>query len=93
MIKEIIKCPKCGSENGQWKIGVTKAGSQRYRCGKCKREYTPNPQKWVYSEDERKQALRLLTDGNTGRAVGRVMNMSKANAYRWSKELAKKGTP
>jgi len=77
--------------SGQWKVGFTKAGSQRYRCGKCRKNYTPDPVKWAYTEDERKQALRILTDGATGRAVGRAMNMSKANAYRWSKELAKKG--
>jgi len=86
-----IKCPKCCSTKSQWKVGLTGAGSQRYRCGACKIDYTPNPKKWKYSEDERRQALRLMTDGNTGRAVGRALKMSKANAYRWSKELAKKG--
>jgi hypothetical protein len=35
--------------------------------------------------------LRLLTGGNTGSGVGRALNMSKANAYRWAMELAKKG--
>ena len=91
MTTKIIECPQCNSQSGQWKNGFTKADTQRYRCGKCKCTYTPNPKKWGYTEEERKQALRLLTDGNTGRAVGRAMNMSKANAYRWSKELAKKG--
>ena len=93
METKVIRCPVCSSEKGQWKNGFTKADTQRYRCGKCKSVYTPHPKKWVYPEEYRRQALRLLTDGSTGRAVGRAMNMSKANAYRWSKELAKKGAP
>jgi len=91
MEAKTIRCPACNSISGQWKNGFTRPGTQRYRCGKCKRVYTPYPKKWVYTDEERKRALRSLTDGNTGRAVGRAMNMSKANAYRWSKELAKKG--
>jgi len=86
------KCPRCGQSAMQWRIGLTKAGSTRYRCGLCKRDYTPNPKKWMYSEEERKVALRLITDGMTGRAVGRTLKMSKANAYRWATEVAKKGT-
>jgi len=91
MEAEVIKCPRCNSKSGQWKNGFTKADSQRYRCGKCKCTYTPERKKWGYTEEEKKQALRLLTDGTTGRAVGRAMSMSKANAYRWAKEFAKKG--
>ena len=91
MGKQEIKCPRCELNESQWKIGVTRAGSQRYKCGVCGKSYTPVHKKWVYTEDERKQAMRLLTDGNNGRAVGRAMNMSKANAYRWAAEAAKKG--
>lgn len=85
------ECPYCGSTHKQHGIGLTKAGSRRFRCGMCKRDYTPKPKKWVYTEEERKAALRKLTDGATGRAVGRDMKMSKANAYRWAREAAKKG--
>ena len=92
MKNEERKCPKCGAENSQWNIGLTKAGSQRCRCGICKKDYTPNPKKWAYTEEERKQALRLITDGSTGRGVGRQMSMSKSNAYRWAEEESKKGT-
>jgi len=34
--------------------------------------------------------MRLLLLGNSGRAVGKALSMSKANVYRWAKE-AKKG--
>jgi transposase-like protein len=91
MEKEERKCPKCGATEHQHSIGKTKAGSRRFRCTNCKREYTPNPKKWVYTEEERSQALRLLLLGNSGRAVGKALKMSKANAYRWATEAQKKG--
>jgi transposase-like protein len=84
------KCPKCGAENNQIKKGHTKAGSQRMYCKGCGCKYTPNPKNRAYSEEVRKQAIRLLTLGNTGRGVGKALNMSKANAYRWAREEAKK---
>jgi transposase-like protein len=90
MEKEQRRCPYCGTEEHQHSIGKTKAGSRRFRCNDCKREYTPNPKKWKYTEEERKKALRLLLLGNSGRAVGKALGMSKANAYRWAVE-AKKG--
>jgi transposase-like protein len=90
MEKEQRKCPYCGAEEQQHSIGKTKAGSRRFRCRTCNRDYTPKPKKWQYSEEERKQALCLLLLGNSGRAVGKALGMSKANAYRWAIE-AKKG--
>jgi len=90
-MEEKKKCPKCGEEARQMKMGFTGAGSQRVLCGKCKSTYTPKPCKWKYTEEERKQALKMITDGCTGRAVGRQLKMSKANAYRWAREEAKKG--
>ena len=85
-----IKCTKCNDTKSQHKKGFTSAGSQRWYCNVCTNKYTPEPKKWVYSEEEQKQAFRLLTDGNTARAVGRAMNMSKSNVLRWADIAAKK---
>jgi len=91
MREEERKCPNCGETEKQHSIGKTSAGSRRYRCTKCKREYTPNPKKREYGQSERKEALRLLLLGNSGRAVGKALGMNKSNAYRWAKEAEKKG--
>ena len=82
-------CPKCGGEHCI-KRGFTAAGSQIYYCKACRASFTPSPKKWAYSEEDRLRALRMLADGATGRGVGRQLKMSKANAYRWATELAKK---
>jgi len=72
------------------KKGFTGAGSQRRFCNKCKHKYTPNPKKWAYTEEERRQALRLLLSGNSGRGVGKALGMSRSNAYRWAAEEGEK---
>ena len=90
MEKKEVRCPKCGSKEGQQRKGYTGSGSQRMYCKECKHKYTPNPKSRAYSEDVRKQALQLLALGNTGRGVGKALNMSKANAYRWAREEVKK---
>jgi len=90
MEREARRCPKCDATEKQHSIGKTRAGSRRYRCTICKREYTPNPKKHKYTESERKEALRLLLLGNSGRAVGKALSMNKSNAYRWAREAQKK---
>jgi transposase-like protein len=89
MDNEKKKCPKCGAEERQIKKGRTKAGSQRMYCKDCGCKYTPDPKSRAYSEEVRKQAARLLLLGNTGRGIGKALNMSKANAYRWAREEKK----
>ncbi|MCL2519933.1 MAG: hypothetical protein FWE37_02870 [Spirochaetaceae bacterium] len=79
-------CPKCGEQTGQMKKGFTKAGSQRFLCYICKHTYTPIKKKWIYSEEERKEAKKLYFLGNTGRGVGKFFNMHQSNIYRWLKE-------
>lgn len=90
MEKKEVECPKCGAGKRQQKKGYTSAGSQRMYCSNCGCKYTPKPKSRAYSEDVRKQALRLLALGNTGRGIGKVLNMNRSNAYRWAREEAKK---
>jgi len=63
-----VKCPKCGRADKQNKKGFTAVGSQRYFCNACHYKYTPERKKWVYTEEQRNQALqaadaRLLRQG------------------------------
>ena len=90
MEKKAIKCPRCESEKGQHKKGYTDSGSQRMYCNNCGYKYTPEPKNRAYSAEVRKQALQLLASGVTGRGVGKLLKMSKANAYRWAREEVKK---
>lgn len=79
-------CPKCGSTTNQIKQGFTRAGTQRCKCKECGKVYCPNPKRHAYPEDVRQQAIKLHYSGVSGRSVGKVMGMCRANVYRWIKK-------
>ena len=80
------KCPQCGNEKGQHKHGTTPYGTQRMRCYTCGKQYTIDPKVRGYSEEIKRKAFQLMVDGMSGRAIGRQLGMSKANAYNWAKK-------
>jgi transposase-like protein len=55
----MISCPGCYRTEGQVKAGTNRAGSQRYKCKACRRQYTPLPRQRGYPEAVRRHALHL----------------------------------
>ena len=84
-----ISCPHCGQRERQNKQGKTRAGSQKYLCRDCKRVYTPEPKRREYSEEIKKQAIKLYR----GLAVSRILGISKNMCLYWVKKYAKKIKP
>ena len=87
-----MKCERCKNENNQIKAGKTKAGSQKYKCKVCGKVYTPNPKGRNYSEEVKKQAIKLYMEGNSGRAVGRRLGISKNIMFILDKKICEKNT-
>ena len=85
-----MKCERCKNENNQIKAGRTRAGSQKYKCKHCGKVYTPNPKGRNYSDEVKKQAIKLYMEGNSGRAVGKILGISKNICLYWIKKYAKK---
>ena len=85
MEAEIKKCPRCGSGMRQ-NNGKTEYGSQTAKCLNCGKFWTVNPKKQGYSQEVRDQAIKLHLAGSSGRQVGKVLGMSKANVYIWAKK-------
>jgi len=79
-------CPKCNRTKKQINAGYNRSGTQRCLCRFCNYKYTLNGKTVKYSEDTRKQALKLYYSGVSGRGVGKVLGMSKANVYNWIKK-------
>lgn len=77
------KCPKCGSEERQHKIGFTKAGSQRYKCQECSCRYTPEPKHHGYPEETRRQAVKMYLDGINFRRIGRILGVHHTSVMNW----------
>ena len=80
------KCPACQAVSRQMKKGFNRSGTQRYLCGKCGATYTPEPKRHAYSEEVREMAIKIYYAGASGRGVGKVFCMSKANVYNWIKK-------
>ena len=84
------QCPNCKAEEGQMKNGRNRSGSQQILCRYCKKTYTLEPKRNAYSEETRALALKIYYAGASGRGVGKVLNMSKANVYNWIKKNGSK---
>jgi len=50
------------------------------------KKYTLEPKRNAYSEETRALALKIYYAGASGRGVGKVLGMSKANVYNWIKK-------
>ena len=85
-IEEAKKCPICGRTEGQLRNGHNRSGTQKVMCKHCKRSYTLEPKRREYGEEIQKQALKIYYAGASGRAVGNILGMSKANVYNWIKK-------
>jgi len=79
-------CPKCKSAEGQVNHGYNRSGTQRSKCNHCGRFYTLKPKTRAYSEEVRTSAIKTYYSGVSGRGVGKIMGMSKANVYNWIKK-------
>jgi transposase len=83
-----MECPKCHHKEKQNKDGFTAQGSQRYRCKICGARYTPEPKEAGYSDEIRKQAIRMYGDGAGFRQVGRHLKVSHVSVMNWVKAYA-----
>jgi transposase-like protein len=79
-----MKCLHCNAEVKQYKSGYNRSGSWRYRCGVCKRAYTPKPTKPLgYPADMQMLAVRMYLEGNSQRAIGRILRVSQQSVANW----------
>jgi len=79
-------CPKCKSEENQVNYGYNRSGTQKSKCTKCKIIYTLAPKTSAYSEEVRRSVIKTYYSGVSGRGVGKLFAMSKANVYNWIKK-------
>jgi transposase-like protein len=80
------KCPKCGKAENQVGRGKNASGTQRCKCKECGTSYTINPKRNAYPTETVELALKIYYSGVSGRGVGHILNMSKANVYNWIKK-------
>ena len=79
-------CPICGRTENQVNAGKNRSGTQRCFCNECKKYYTLDPKTREIPEEIRQQAIKTYYAGVSGRGVGKIFDMSKANVYNWIKK-------
>jgi len=84
------ECPRCKSKEQQMNNGHHPSGTQKVLCGRCRKTYTEYPLKVRYSQEEKELAIKEYMSGISGRGVGKIHGMSKANVYNWIKKTPKK---
>ena len=85
-VDENRSCPKCGRIEKQVKKGRNRSGTQRCKCVACGIYYTMESKKHEYPEETKQIAIKMFYSGVSGRGVGKVLGMSKANVYNWIKK-------
>jgi len=85
-IDEARRCPECGKAEHQVNAGRNRSGTQRCFCTDCKKYYTLGAKTRTYSDETRQSALKIYYSGVSGRGVGKILGMSKANVYNWIKK-------
>ena len=85
-IDKARRCPECGRAERQVNVGRNRTGTQRCFCQECKKYYTLNPKTREYSDEIKKQAVKIYYSGVSARGVGRILGMSKANVLTWIKK-------
>jgi transposase-like protein len=77
------ECPYCHSTEGQNKNGRSGAGSQRYICQKCRRNYTPQPLRGGYSDEVRLQVARLHAGGMKPWRIASTLGLNPQTVINW----------
>ena len=67
----------------------SEAGSQRYLCKQRDKTYVTVAKWRRYNEETKKQEIQLYMEGNSGRAVGRILGISVNICIYWIKKYAK----
>ena len=78
-----MRCPSCGANWRQMKAGFNQSGSQRYKCGECKRAYTPEAKEKGYSQETRMLAMRMYVEGSSQRSIARILKISPQSVSNW----------
>lgn len=84
-----MKCPTCTADGV--KFGKDRTGCQRYRCGQCRKTFlAPKPLAGTRTRlDKISLALRMLLEGSSKRAIGRITGINHQTVIEWMLKAGK----
>jgi transposase-like protein len=83
------RCPYCHTEEDQVRAGWNLSGTQRMKCQRCQRRYTPRPHPERYSELLQSEAVHLYLSGMSFRAVARRLGVHHQSVINWVNAYAR----
>ncbi|MDM7273048.1 MAG: IS1 family transposase [Sulfurihydrogenibium azorense] len=84
-----MKCVYCSSEKIV-KNGKSNQGKQRYLCKDCGKIFVDNPQRRHYSDELKKIAIRLYTDGVEIAVIARSLEVPYETVRSWLRAAGEK---
>ena len=87
-----MECKYCNCKDCI-KRGKTRTGKQRFFCKNCGKTFILKSKGRNYDEEFKKEAMRLYFEGNSSRAVGRLLKIGTNTCIRWIKAYANKIKP
>lgn len=81
-------CPHCHSPRLVIRSGYNPSRSQRYRCQACRRYFTAKPKPSGYDQATRDFALKLYLEGNSQRAIARLLHLNHQTVANWLAQAA-----
>ncbi len=83
----MMQCPECKSEHIR-KNGKNRQGKQNYVCAKCDRQFITDYEAYLgYSEDFKRECLKMYVNGMGFRAIERVKGVHHTTIITWVKEV------
>lgn len=86
-------CPYCQANEQQVKNGMNVSGTQRYKCKRCGRAYTPEPKEQGYADGVRLRAVALYVDGMNIRRIARILGVNHQSVANWVKQHVQRLPP
>jgi hypothetical protein len=72
------------------KAGFNRGGSQKYKCKRCHRITTLEPNANGYDEKTKALATRMVLEGNSFASTGRVLEVNSQSVANWVKAHAQR---
>ena len=89
MVLEAVVCRHCGLTQQVQRFGKTRSGTQRYRCGDCRRTFVAYYTSKACDPVVQGQLIQLVINGAGVRDTARVLRISRNTV---SSQLKKKAS-
>ena len=84
-----MECKVCNDETNQIKAGKQRIEPKSTNAKYADKYYIKEIKKRVHSEETKNQAIKLYLEGNSGRAVARILVIGKNMCLYWIRKYAK----